>query len=168
MDRFASNGDEFSPPETGKATDRSRSSRRLKRGKTKLVALGVAATVAAGGFAAFQISSASAAEVSVSHTETVPVKIPGPLCSEITPGTAPCFATEEDRQIEMENKAKQDANVFGSPTVCRPPFGQPNPTRGDMGTATVDKFSADQWRVTMIYHCLAGDSGPTPSQQPGA
>jgi hypothetical protein len=159
MDLFTSNRDDSSVSETAKAPDRTRSSRKLKRSKAKLATLGVAAAVAAGTFAAIEIGSANAAAVSRAATVTVRVQDPGPLCSEVDPAVTPsCFATEADREIERENGAKLEANVQGSPGVCGTPFGEPNPTRGDMSSATIDKFSAEQWRVTMTFHCTERDN----------
>jgi hypothetical protein len=63
MDFFTSDRDESSVLGTAEAPGSARSSRKLKRSKTKLVTLGVAAAVAAGAFAAIQIGSANAADV---------------------------------------------------------------------------------------------------------
>lgn len=164
MDPITSYRDEFPAPETAKALDRTRSSRKLKRSKAKLAALGLAATVAAGGFAAFQIGSANAADVT--ETVTVPVRNVGQLCgaSDPVPRTTPCFASLDDMEREKERLAINEANVQASPGVCGTPAGEPNPTRGDTSTATIDKFSAERWRVTMVFRCADRDNASTPGQ----
>jgi hypothetical protein len=119
-----------------------------------MATLGVAAAVAAGAFAVIEIGSASAAETRT-NTVTVAVSNPGPLCSEEQVGG--CFETEEAREAEKERQAKNDANVRGS-AVCNPPAGEPNPTRGDESTATIDKSSDTEWNVTMTFNCQDRDN----------
>jgi hypothetical protein len=134
--------------------------RKPKRRKAKLATLSVAA-VAAGAFTVIQVGSAHAAGEKIEDTVTVTVSNP-PLCSETDePG---CFETEEARETKKERDAKLDANVRGS-VVCNPPWGEPNPTRGDESTATIDKFSAEEWRVTMTFLCKDRDdpNGPRPN-----
>ena len=81
MDPFMSNQDEFSAPaETVKTPDGTRSSRKLKRSKAKLVTLGVAATVAAGASTAIGIGSASAG---VRHSPYRPAEPPGVMRARI-------------------------------------------------------------------------------------